>query len=208
MRSEARVFPNAVCGCASWHLLSTGYRRLQKDIEEGRAVSGDSFHIRVNLNISGQLDSCSLSVRCDEVLHVLDTRYQGKCEWLCARVDPYTNKDLEKGTIPSYSRSESTSYGCVSLQGKTLKYYIVIQYVYTSILTRHTLLMLLGIKNVSEFRAHINTRYFFCKMKVCNFFFSIKQSHEYFIIVKKDILSLLRTSWTWLLFTTFSDGIL
>ncbi|XP_053531167.1 caspase recruitment domain-containing protein 11 isoform X2 [Ictalurus punctatus] len=83
-----------------------GYRRLQKDIEEGRAVSGDSFYIRVNLNISGQLDSCSLSVRCDEVLHVLDTRYQGKCEWLCARVDPYTDKDLEKGTIPSYSRAQ------------------------------------------------------------------------------------------------------
>ncbi|XP_058234129.1 caspase recruitment domain-containing protein 11 isoform X1 [Hemibagrus wyckioides] len=83
-----------------------GYRRLQKDIEEGRVVSGDSFYIRVNLNISGQLDSCSLSVHCDEVLHVLDTRYQGKCEWLCARVDSYTDKDLEKGTIPSYSRAQ------------------------------------------------------------------------------------------------------
>ncbi|XP_060799052.1 caspase recruitment domain-containing protein 11 [Neoarius graeffei] len=83
-----------------------GYRRLQKDIEEGRAVSGDSFYIRANLNVSGQLDSCSLSVRCDEVLHVLDTRYQGKCEWLCARVDSYTDKDLEKGTIPSYSRAQ------------------------------------------------------------------------------------------------------
>lgn len=111
----------AVCGFAPWHLLSSpGYRRLQKDIEEGRAVSGDSFYIRVNLNISGQLDSCSLSVRCDEVLHVLDTRYQGKCEWLCARVDPYTDKDLEKGTIPSYSRSEY-EHGChtaVCVSGK------------------------------------------------------------------------------------------
>ncbi|KAI5622726.1 caspase recruitment domain-containing protein 11 isoform X2, partial [Silurus asotus] len=83
-----------------------GYRRLQKDIEEGRAVSGDSFYIRANLNISGQSDSCSLSVHCDEVLHVLDTRYHGKCEWLCARVDPYTDKDLDKGTIPSYSRAQ------------------------------------------------------------------------------------------------------
>ncbi|XP_062841955.1 caspase recruitment domain-containing protein 11 [Trichomycterus rosablanca] len=83
-----------------------GYRRLLKDIEEGRAVSGDSFYIRVNLNISGQSDSCSLSVKCDEVLHVLDTRYQGRCEWLCAHVDPITDKDLEKGTIPSYSRAQ------------------------------------------------------------------------------------------------------
>ncbi|KAM9493288.1 caspase recruitment domain-containing protein 11 isoform 2-T2 [Clarias gariepinus] len=82
------------------------YRRLQKDIEDGRVVSGDSFYIRVNLNISGQSDCCSLSVRCDEVLHVLDTRYQGKCEWLCARVDSYTDKDQDKGTIPSYSRAQ------------------------------------------------------------------------------------------------------
>ncbi|XP_072532467.1 caspase recruitment domain-containing protein 11 [Salminus brasiliensis] len=83
-----------------------GYRRLQKDIDEGRVVSGDSFYIRVNLNISCQLDSCSLTVRCDEVLHVLDTRYQGKYEWLCARVDTFTDKDMEKGTIPSYSRAQ------------------------------------------------------------------------------------------------------
>ncbi|XP_036422635.1 caspase recruitment domain-containing protein 11 isoform X1 [Colossoma macropomum] len=83
-----------------------GYRRLQKDIDEGRVVSGDSFYIRVNLNVSGHVDSCSLNVRCDEVLHVLDTRHQGKCEWLCARVDTFTDKDLEKGTIPSYSRAQ------------------------------------------------------------------------------------------------------
>uniref|UniRef100_A0A671RIW7 Caspase recruitment domain-containing protein 11-like n=1 Tax=Sinocyclocheilus anshuiensis TaxID=1608454 RepID=A0A671RIW7_9TELE len=83
-----------------------GYRRLLKDTEDGTVVSGDSFYIRLNLNISSQLDSCSLNVRCDEVLHVLDTMHQGKCEWLCARVDPFTNKDTERGTIPSYSRAQ------------------------------------------------------------------------------------------------------
>ncbi|XP_043945038.1 caspase recruitment domain-containing protein 11 isoform X2 [Protopterus annectens] len=82
------------------------YRRLVKDLEEGTVMSGDSFYIRLNLNISGQSDSCSTSVRCDDIVHVLDTMYQGKCEWLCARVDPFTNKDLEKGTIPSYSRAQ------------------------------------------------------------------------------------------------------
>ncbi|KAI2666104.1 Caspase recruitment domain-containing protein 11 [Labeo rohita] len=83
-----------------------GYRRLLKDIEDGTVVSGDSFYIRLNLNISSQLDNCSLNVRCDEVLHVLDTMHQGKCEWVCARVDPFTNKDTERGTIPSYSRAQ------------------------------------------------------------------------------------------------------
>ncbi|XP_077069434.1 caspase recruitment domain-containing protein 11 isoform X2 [Siphateles boraxobius] len=83
-----------------------GYRRLLKDIEDGTVVSGDSFYIRLNLNIYSQSDSCSLNVRCDEVLHVLDTMHQGKCEWLCARVDAFTDKDLERGTIPSYSRAQ------------------------------------------------------------------------------------------------------
>lgn len=83
-----------------------GYRRLLKDIEDGTVVSGDSFYIRLNLNFYSQSDSCSLNVRCDEVLHVLDTMHQGKCEWLCARVDSFTDKDLERGTIPSYSRAQ------------------------------------------------------------------------------------------------------
>ncbi|XP_031422220.1 caspase recruitment domain-containing protein 11 isoform X3 [Clupea harengus] len=83
-----------------------GYRRLQRDLEEGRLVSGDSFYIRANLNVSGPSDNCSLSVRCDEVLHVLDTMHQGRCEWLCARVDTFSDKDLDRGTIPSYSRAQ------------------------------------------------------------------------------------------------------
>uniref|UniRef100_A0A8D3C538 Caspase recruitment domain-containing protein 11 n=1 Tax=Scophthalmus maximus TaxID=52904 RepID=A0A8D3C538_SCOMX len=81
------------------------YRRLQSDLADGKLASGDSFYIRVNLNISVQSDSCSLSVRCDEVVRVLDTRHQGRCEWLCSRVDTYTGLDQpECGTLPSNSR--------------------------------------------------------------------------------------------------------
>ncbi|XP_076607659.1 caspase recruitment domain-containing protein 11 [Chaetodon auriga] len=83
------------------------FRRLQRDLTDGKLPSGDSFYIRVNLNISGQSDNCSLSVCCDEVVHVLDTRHQGHCEWLCARVDPYTGSDqADRGTIPSNSRAK------------------------------------------------------------------------------------------------------
>uniref|UniRef100_A0A8C7XMG7 Caspase recruitment domain family, member 11 n=1 Tax=Oryzias sinensis TaxID=183150 RepID=A0A8C7XMG7_9TELE len=83
------------------------YRRLQRDLADGKLASGDSFYIRVNLNISGQSDCCSLSVRCDEVVHVLDTRHQGLCQWLCARVEPFSGSDLaERGTIPSNSRAQ------------------------------------------------------------------------------------------------------
>lgn len=83
------------------------YRRLQSNLSNGTLSSGDSFYIRVNLNICGQSDNCTMTVRCDEVVHVLDTRYQGHCQWLCARVDPYTGSDLtERGTIPSNSRAQ------------------------------------------------------------------------------------------------------
>ncbi|XP_007525123.2 caspase recruitment domain-containing protein 11 [Erinaceus europaeus] len=83
-----------------------GYRKLLKDIESGLITSGDSFYIRLNLNIAGQQDACSLSLRCDDVVHVRDTMYQERHEWLCARVDPFTDHDLDLGTIPSYSRAQ------------------------------------------------------------------------------------------------------
>ncbi|EGV95787.1 Caspase recruitment domain-containing protein 11 [Cricetulus griseus] len=83
-----------------------GYRKLLKEMEDGVITSGDSFYIRLNLNISSQLDACSMSLRCDDVVHVLDTMYQDRHEWLCARVDPFTDQDLDMGTIPSYSRAQ------------------------------------------------------------------------------------------------------
>lgn len=82
----------------------SGYRKLLKEMEDGVITSGDSFYIRLNLNISSQLDACSMSLKCDDVVHVLDTMYQDRHEWLCARVDPFTDQDLDMGTIPSYSR--------------------------------------------------------------------------------------------------------
>ncbi|XP_055506983.1 caspase recruitment domain-containing protein 11 [Leucoraja erinacea] len=83
-----------------------GYKKLQKDLEDGCIMSGDSFYVRANLSIAGQTDSCSMCVKCDEIIHVLDTMFQGRCEWLCARVDLFTDKDLERGTIPSCCRAQ------------------------------------------------------------------------------------------------------
>uniref|UniRef100_A0A8C6S8E9 Caspase recruitment domain family, member 11 n=1 Tax=Neogobius melanostomus TaxID=47308 RepID=A0A8C6S8E9_9GOBI len=75
-------------------------------ITDGTLASGDSFYIRVNLNISNS-ENGSLNVRCDEVVHVLDTHHQERTEWLCARVDPYTGLDLpERGTVPCNSRAQ------------------------------------------------------------------------------------------------------
>uniref|UniRef100_A0A6D2XVZ3 CARD domain-containing protein n=1 Tax=Takifugu rubripes TaxID=31033 RepID=A0A6D2XVZ3_TAKRU len=65
-----------------------------RDLTEGLLASGDSFYIRLNLNISSQSDNCTLSVRCDDIVHVLDTRYQNRCEWLCTCVDPYSGASV------------------------------------------------------------------------------------------------------------------
>lgn len=103
--SNTKVLPSMSCFIPSF--VAAGYRKLLSELEDGLIASGDSFHIRLNLNISSQLDCCSLSVKCDEIVHILDTMYQGTCggcDWLCARVDPFTDKDLERGTITSYSR--------------------------------------------------------------------------------------------------------
>ncbi|XP_072127602.1 caspase recruitment domain-containing protein 11-like isoform X1 [Mobula birostris] len=81
------------------------YRMLQRVLQDDERLNEDSFYIRVNLNILGQVDSCSLQVKCDEILHVLDTECHSGSEWLCARVDPVTMQDLEQGTIPSYNRA-------------------------------------------------------------------------------------------------------
>ncbi|XP_048870286.1 caspase recruitment domain-containing protein 11-like isoform X4 [Brienomyrus brachyistius] len=84
-----------------------GYRKLLREMEEGSLMSGDSFYVRLNLDLSGLPDSCSTCVKCDEVLHVIDTMHQGRCEWLCARVHMFTNQDLEKVTIPNYTRAQN-----------------------------------------------------------------------------------------------------
>ncbi|XP_016895814.1 caspase recruitment domain-containing protein 11 [Cynoglossus semilaevis] len=93
--------------CLHYRANYDSYRRLQRDLANGTLASGDSFYIRVNLDISGQSDSCTMSVHCDEVVHVLDTRHQGRGEWLCTRVDPYTGSDqAERGTLPCNSRAQ------------------------------------------------------------------------------------------------------
>ncbi|KAF7469514.1 Hypothetical predicted protein [Marmota monax] len=107
-KEEARWTIQRCSGLVTLHykVNQEGYRKLLRDMEEGLITSGDSFYIRLNLNICSQLDACSMSLRCDDVVHVRDTMYQDRHEWLCARVDPFTDHDLDTGTIPSYSRAQ------------------------------------------------------------------------------------------------------
>ena len=49
-------------------------------------------------------DPPSLGVSCDDIIHVTDTRYNGKYQWRCSLVDPLTAKPLQAGTMPNYNR--------------------------------------------------------------------------------------------------------
>ncbi|NXH73159.1 CAR10 protein, partial [Hydrobates tethys] len=82
-----------------------GYQPLREALEEGKKFSGDSFYIRTNLSLLEPSDPYALCVKCREILHVTDTMHKGRLEWYCSRVDPLTMRDLDKGTVPNYSRA-------------------------------------------------------------------------------------------------------
>ncbi|NXL04111.1 CAR10 protein, partial [Mesembrinibis cayennensis] len=82
-----------------------GYQLLREALEEGKKFSGDSFYVRTNLSLLEPSDPYALCVKCREILHVTDTMHKGRLEWYCSRVDPLTMRDLDKGTVPNYSRA-------------------------------------------------------------------------------------------------------
>nr|XP_030118897.3 caspase recruitment domain-containing protein 10 [Taeniopygia guttata] len=82
-----------------------GYQPLQAALEEGKKFAGDSFYIRTNVSLLELSDPYALCVKCREILHVTDTMHRGRLEWYCSRVDPLTVRDLDKGTVPNYSRA-------------------------------------------------------------------------------------------------------
>ncbi|XP_072501335.1 caspase recruitment domain-containing protein 14 [Notamacropus eugenii] len=95
---------NGFC-CLSVKVNMEGYKRLVQDIENKVTTSGDSFYIRVNLAMEGKADG-ELQVQCNDILHVTDTMYQGQNCWHAHRVNLYSMKDTDHGTIPNYSQAQ------------------------------------------------------------------------------------------------------
>ncbi|XP_069509140.1 caspase recruitment domain-containing protein 10 isoform X2 [Ambystoma mexicanum] len=83
-----------------------GYERLVERLDRGKHVFGDSFYVRANLDIRVSNEPGALRVRSKQILHVVDTMFQGRFEWFCARVDALTQMELDRGTIPNYSRAQ------------------------------------------------------------------------------------------------------
>ncbi|XP_019499827.1 PREDICTED: caspase recruitment domain-containing protein 14 isoform X1 [Hipposideros armiger] len=95
---------NGFC-CLSVKVNMEGYKKLVQDLKAKVATSGDSFYIRVNLAMEGRVEG-ELQVRCNEILHVTDTLFQGRGCWHASRVSPYSMKDTEHGNISNYSRAQ------------------------------------------------------------------------------------------------------
>ncbi|XP_062263698.1 caspase recruitment domain-containing protein 10 isoform X2 [Platichthys flesus] len=82
------------------------YSRLCSQLQSSTFMGADSFYVRVNLNMEAHGDPPSLSVACDDIIHVTDTRYKGKYHWSCSLVDPQTAKHLQAGSMPNYNRAQ------------------------------------------------------------------------------------------------------
>eukprot|EP00064_Thunnus_orientalis_P013628 superscaffoldBa00002250_g13667 len=82
------------------------YSELCSQISSPTFTGADSFYVRVNLSIEPLGDPPSLGVSCDDIIHVTDTRYNGKYNWRCSLVDPRTAKHLQAGTMPNYNRAQ------------------------------------------------------------------------------------------------------
>ncbi|XP_036195040.1 caspase recruitment domain-containing protein 14 isoform X2 [Myotis myotis] len=91
--------------CLSVKVNTEGYKKLVQDLEAKVATSGDSFYIRVNLALEGRAEG-ELPVHCGDILHVTDTMFQGRACWHAHRVGPYSTRDTEGGTIPTYAQAQ------------------------------------------------------------------------------------------------------
>uniref|UniRef100_A0A8C2NBR9 Caspase recruitment domain-containing protein 10 n=1 Tax=Capra hircus TaxID=9925 RepID=A0A8C2NBR9_CAPHI len=66
----------------------------------------EPFYIRANLSLPERADPHALCVRAQEILRLVDPAYKRRQEWFCARVDPLTLRDLDRGTVPNYQRAQ------------------------------------------------------------------------------------------------------
>ncbi|KAL6103325.1 card10 [Pungitius sinensis] len=82
------------------------YSKLCSKLSSPTFLGADSFYVRVNLNMEPCGDPPSLGVSCDDIIHVTDTRYNGKYNWHCSLVDPHSAKPLQTGTMPNYNRAQ------------------------------------------------------------------------------------------------------
>ncbi|MCI4395160.1 hypothetical protein PGIGA_G00177210 [Pangasianodon gigas] len=87
-------------------LNEEGYSCLNSELSSPSFTGADSFYIRVNLDLFLHGEQPCLRVSCNDILHVTDTRYNGKYQWRCTRVDTHSAKSLHNGAVPNYNTAQ------------------------------------------------------------------------------------------------------
>uniref|UniRef100_A0A3B3V2H9 CARD domain-containing protein n=1 Tax=Poecilia latipinna TaxID=48699 RepID=A0A3B3V2H9_9TELE len=80
------------------------YSKLRSELSSPSFAGADSFYARVNLNMEPHGDPPTLAVSCDDIIHVTDTRHNGRYQWRCSLVNRETAVPLQTGTMPNYNR--------------------------------------------------------------------------------------------------------
>nr|XP_045008759.1 caspase recruitment domain-containing protein 10 isoform X2 [Jaculus jaculus] len=95
-------------GCTLPHLLdSKACQSFHEALEAwAKEPSPEPFYIRANLALPERADPHALRVKAQEILRLVDPAHKRWQEWLCARVDPLTLRDLDRGTVPNYQRAQ------------------------------------------------------------------------------------------------------
>ncbi|KAK1341586.1 hypothetical protein QTO34_018001 [Cnephaeus nilssonii] len=71
-----------------------------------KGLGAEPFYLRANLTLPERADPHALCVKAQEILRLVDPVYKRRQEWFCARVDPLTLRDLDRGTVPNYQRAQ------------------------------------------------------------------------------------------------------
>ncbi|KAI2663477.1 Caspase recruitment domain-containing protein 14 [Labeo rohita] len=81
------------------------YENLLQQLKNGEVMSGDSFYIRVNMTMPGDVAG-TLAVKCNDILHVTDTHHSNDGSWWASHVHPCHLEDLKSGVLPNYYRAQ------------------------------------------------------------------------------------------------------
>ncbi|XP_036312632.1 caspase recruitment domain-containing protein 10 isoform X2 [Pipistrellus kuhlii] len=71
-----------------------------------KGLGAEPFYMRANLTLPERADPHALCVKAQEILRLVDPVHKRRQEWFCARVDPLTLRDLDRGTVPNYQRAQ------------------------------------------------------------------------------------------------------
>ncbi|XP_039595924.1 caspase recruitment domain-containing protein 14 isoform X2 [Polypterus senegalus] len=79
------------------------YQSFLSRLETKAVTSGDSFYIRVNMEME---TGVGMRVKCNDILHITDTLFRGEGHWKASHVNPCNMRDLDSGAIPNYYRAQ------------------------------------------------------------------------------------------------------